>query len=333
MRTNEAEQSAGIGCQRGVELVGHGRRVPPAEVGAVDHPVDADGGDDEIARRTRFEVRVEPQPTERRGEVRLAALEGGHRVDPLGEEGDRPAAVREAHVEPLGAVEDTTEDERRRRQRLLVRVPHDQVEPEPSQPRVRNRSPTVIGHTVHEQWDVQFHDAVIDVVEARIVERHPVVRADVRCAETEVTDRPVELVDRRLRILQRQLRRTEQSTRVLGDQRRHRIVGRPCELGRRARFDPPEERERVRRQHLHVDPDAIHLGETPLDVHEDAVAVRDRLHRVVADPEELATVRVVTVQRTVRARGAEGVGEHDVGVQVDDDRHAQLPASATASNR
>ena len=151
------------------------------------------------------------------------------------------------------------------------------------------------------------------------------------------TDGSLEFDDRRLGVLHRELRRPEQPLRMRGDQFGHRVVGRPCEIDRRRRLDTAEERERVRRQHLAVDADAVHLGETTFDVHEDAPAVRDRLHRVVADTEELHAVGVVSVLGAVHTRCTECAVEHDVRMQVDDAGHGHrsesVPASATASKR
>ena len=203
--------------------------------------------------------------------------------------------MREAHVECGVPVEDATEHERRRGQRLFVRVAHDEVEPEPSEPPVLRRAAPVVGHAVDEQRHVEFDDPAVDVVEAGIVEGQPVLGADVGGDEAEFTDRPVEFDDRRVGILQRELRRSEQPIGMLGNERRHRVVGRPGEVDRRAGLDTAEEGQRVRRQHLAVDSHPVHLDEAALDVHEHAAAVRDRLHRVVAHTEELATVRVGAV--------------------------------------
>ena len=59
-------------------------------------------------------------------------------------------------------------------------------------------------------------------------------------------------------------------------------------------------------------------------------------HPVRPDAERLASV-LVGERRAVRTRRAEGVLQHDVGVEVDDAAHRRAlvrqPASATASNR
>jgi len=184
---------------------------------------------------------------------------------------------------------------------------------------------------VNEEGHVELHDSPIKLVEAEVIGRHPVVGSDVAGDETEIADRSFEFDDCRVGILHRELRGAEEPLGVRGDQRSHRVVGRPCEFDGRSRLDAAEERERIGRQHLPVDADAVHLGEAPLDVHEDAPAVRDRLHRVLADTEELEAVAVESVLGPVAPRGTEGTVEHDVSVQVDDARHGHRPGSATVS--
>jgi len=233
--------------------------------------------------------------------------------------------MRQTHVKVLMTGKDSTQDESRSSERLLVGGPDDEVETETSQSGIGNGTSPIVGHSVNEEWHVELGHSPIKLFKAEVIGRYSVVGSDVAGDETEIADRSLEFDDRCVRVLHRELRGTKESLGVRCNQRRHRVVGRLRKVDGRGGLDTAEKGERIRRQHLAIDANAIHFCETPLDVHKNASAVWNRLQRVLTDAEEFDTVDIKSVLRSVDPCSVEGTVKHDVSVEIDDSRHGHRP--------
>jgi hypothetical protein len=194
----------------------------------------------------------------------------------------------------------------------------DDVEVEPAQVRIAERTVDAGGNAVHEQRNVLVARDLVKRIEVVALHRRSEVRADRAADQSQRVHRPRELFRRGCGILHRQRGEPREPVAVTPAELRERVVPLAAVRDRLRGIDEVEVGERARREDLVVDARRVHRLDPQLGVGERALRVPHTLEAVVADAIPGLSLVVDAIFGAVRPVGPHVDLDADVRMAVDD---------------